>query len=301
MKKTFLIILIAVLTNISAAVADVRVQINWTGELQITGFSTFPGFPMNLDNDPSTMTYQWTIDNGSSMTIASNAASCGQPAVTGSVVLIGAGPGGTDENLDISALLTVAQLLPTTGATVNFPPGVTPVFNASGTPVSTIPLQDAVLNLNSILDVNQVTFNGNVLIFEVKENVLAGTTPSSTLFTAEDTTKGNDGILTRPFTVNSILECLDSFVGQNATTTKTALELSGFTVTANQTEVSTTVAPGSVIRIIENEDGSLTLVIAKAPQPQSAAAIPTMSSFGLLLLTPLFALIVLFKSKRQRS
>ncbi|MEE9423590.1 MAG: hypothetical protein V3V18_01265 [Methylococcales bacterium] len=206
MKTAILIVFVSVLTNISVSVAEVRAQINWTGELKITGFSSLPGFPENSDNDPSTLTYEWTIDPDSSHTIG--ASICSAPEVSGTVALVDALGPGVDENLDINSLANIAMLLPP--GTFNFPPGVTPPFENIGSPVSTIVLNEPGINLDTVLNVNQVNFDENVLTFQAQENVLSGI-PASSLFNAEDAAPPNngDGILTRPFIVDITLDCAE--------------------------------------------------------------------------------------------
>ena len=138
-KNTAILIVFAVLmANISVAMADVRARIDWTGELKITGFSSVGLPPGNPDSDPSTLTYEWTIDDGSSQTI--DATACNQPLATGSILLVGARGPGQDGSLDINAILGVAMLLPEGNTT--FPPGVIPLFQASGSPISTIVLKE---------------------------------------------------------------------------------------------------------------------------------------------------------------
>ena len=295
-KKTVILSVFAVLlANVSVSMADIRARIEWTGELAITGFSSLPTFPENSDSDPSTITYEWTIDAGSSHTI--DASACNDPLVNGSVLLIEALGPGQDEPLDINGFLNVAMLLP--AGAVTFPPGVTPLFEAFGSPVSTIVLQEAPVNLDTVLDVNQVTFDGNVLTFQTVENVVPGTTAASALFNAEDIQNTSmDGILDRPFVVDVTLDCGDDFVGDGEGDAQTALEDAGFVVTTSRFEDSA-LTPGTVIRVEQNPDGSLTLVIARAPPPiTQVQEVPSLSSFGLLLLTPLLGLVVMFRRKR---
>ncbi len=297
-KKIVILIVFAVLlANVSATMADIRARIEWTGELAITGFSSVTGFPENSDNDPSTITYEWTIDDGSSHTIDKSV--CEAPLVNGSVLLIEALGPGQDEPLDVNGFVNVATLLP--AGVFSFPPGVTPLFEIFGSPVSTIVLKEAAIDLDTVLDVNQVTFDGNVLTFQTDENVLSGTAASA-LFNAEDIQNNSmDGILDRPFVVDVTLECGDDFIGDGEGDAQTDLEDAGFIVTTRRFEDSTVFTPGTVIRVEQNPDGSVTLIIAQAPiigPPTVVKEVPSLSSFGLLLLTPLLGLIVMFRRKQ---
>jgi hypothetical protein len=109
-KIAIMIVFVVLLANISVTMADVRAQINWKGELKINGFSSLPGTPENSDADSSTMTYQWTIDDGSSHTIDKSI--CDAPIVNGSVLLVEALGPGQDEPLDVNGFVNVATLLP---------------------------------------------------------------------------------------------------------------------------------------------------------------------------------------------
>jgi hypothetical protein len=299
-KIAVLIVFVLLLVNISVTMANVRAQINWKGELKINGFSSLPGNPGNSDAESSPMTYEWTIDDGSSHTIDKSV--CDAPIVNGSVLLVEALGPGQDEPLDVNGFVNVATLLP--AGIFSFPPGVIPLFETFGppTPISTIVLKETAIDLDSELDVNQVTFDGNVLTFQVNENVLSGTAASA-LFNAEDATPPNngDGILTRPFIVDVTLDCGDDFIGENEDVTTDTLEEGGFTITNRRFEDSTIFAPGTIIRVEQNPDGSLTLIIAREPGlgPDPAKPIPSLSTFGLLLLSPLLGLVAMFRKKQK--
>ncbi len=91
---------------------------------------------------------------------------------------------------------------------------------------------------------------------------------------------------------------ITGLIGMTAAAAQAALEAAGYVVTTSF-QFDPNATPGTVISETQDPaNRTANLVIATAQPTASASPIPSLSSFGLLLLTPLLGLVALFRKKR---
>ncbi len=303
------------LLNISTARATNEIIVDWTGSLAISGFSNIPGKPLNSDADPKTMMFEFTVAAGSTNSIALS--NCLNPTLQGgsNVTIENFFGSGKDFLLDPTSIIRVATLL--TPGNYTFPPGVTQPFNQTGTPFSTIDIINAGAGFNSTMNITSVNFAGNTLKFDAIEVVNAppSTLDVSTAFSLLDFRGNRDGKITRPFIVKATIDCenltpaqivnqLTALIGQNISTNNIqdlikAAENAGLIV-KEESEQDNTKASGTILALTPDlSAGQITIKISTKAVVASTNVkpIPSMSSFGLLLLTPLLGMVPAFRKK----
>lgn len=200
------LILLIASTSASAALHE----FDWTGRLTVSGF--LPGTDQSdpsTDSDPLTMRFEWLIDSGSSFSIGTPSGAA--LTTTGNFTILSLFGAGVDKAMPLGIITSTAGLYPV-GSTL-FPPGVDPAFLATGIP---LPLAEVVLNdpptqINSVLNINEIFFDGSLLIYKLTEvpipdpvnGVVAATLSGSFALLDLLSPTGADGIVSRDFILNA--------------------------------------------------------------------------------------------------
>lgn len=182
----------------SSANALLLSNFDYSGDLTITDFAG-----TDTDNNNLTMTFTWVIDenaNNSHSIMHSSASS--SPTVAGTATLFDATLG--EIGLGVGFFSEFAEILPDTGGNkVNFPSGIgAPGVEENGAPVFSILIQKTVFGtvIDSLLNVNKVTFIGN----EITMDLVESTNPlSSAAFGDILSNFSRDGIFTRRFLIDA--------------------------------------------------------------------------------------------------
>ena len=191
----------------SASASAALHEFDWTGTITVSGFVPGSGTDPSNDADPYTMRFEWLIDSGSSFTIGTPT---GAPLmVSGSFTILSLFGAGADKELPVELITDVAALLPV--GSRSFPPGMSPLFQAiagaSGNPVPLVevPVMDAPSGIDSVLNINEILFDGSLLVYSITEvpqqNPPLGTLAGS--FALLDAFGNNDGIIARDFVLNA--------------------------------------------------------------------------------------------------
>ncbi|HXK57553.1 MAG: VPLPA-CTERM sorting domain-containing protein [Gammaproteobacteria bacterium] len=202
--------LLGILLLIGSASASAALhEFDWTGKTTVSGFVPGSGTDPSDDSDPYTMRFEWLIDGGSSFTIGTPS---GAPlTVSGNFTILSLFGAGADKELPVELITGVAALLPVGSRT--FPPGMSPLFQAiagaSGNPdpLVEVPLMDAPSLIDSVLNINEILFDGSLLVYSITEvpqqNPPLGTLSGS--FALLDQFGNNDGIISRDFVLHATI------------------------------------------------------------------------------------------------
>ncbi len=190
-------------TSLSAALHE----FDWTGQLTVSGFR--PGLDESdpsTDADPLTMRFEWQIDSDSSFSIGTPTGAA--LTTSGYFVILNLIPG-LHKVMPLDLITSTAGLYPV-GST-SFPPGMDPAFLATGTPLplAEVAMLDPQNSINSVLNVNEILFDGSLLVYKMTEvpqpDPITGISASSLSgnFALLDLQGNSDGIVSRSFILNA--------------------------------------------------------------------------------------------------